>query len=141
MFSPKDKKEGILSFRYTIGAQLHKPMICETHHRAQLGGITRVPLVRGVAEFTRLRIDRPAHNLTLQFRTIPSRFEVTTSVHFSVVSPPGNTHSKMVGLVLEGNLRALSSNEDRIVNAIKFGLSEKLDIDISRIKDLDFKVS
>ena len=100
-----------------------------------------MPFVRGVAEFTRLRVDRPAQDLALQFLTIPSRFEVTTSVRFSVVSPPGNTFREMVGLVLEGNLEVLSNNDEEILNSIKLGLGEKLDIDISRIKDLDFTVS
>ena len=111
------------------------------HCRAQLGGVTRVPFVRGVAEFTRLRVDRPAQDLTLQFHTIPSRFEATTSVRFSVVSPPDNTSREMVGFVLEGNLGALPNSKEEILNAIKLGVSEKLDIDISRIASLDFTVS
>ena len=97
--------------------------------------------MRGVAEFTRLRVDRPAQDLTLQFNTIPSRFTVTTSVRFSVVSPPGNTSREMVGFTLEGNLGVLPNSKDEILKAIKLGLSEKLDIDISRIQSLDFTVS
>ena len=97
--------------------------------------------MRGVAEFTRLRVDRPAEDLTLQFHTIPSRFEVTTSVRFSVVSPPDSTPREMVGFILEGNLGALPGSKDEILNAIRLGLSEILDIDISRIESLDIIVS
>ena len=97
--------------------------------------------MRGVAEFTRLRVDRPAQDLTLQFHTIPSRFEVTTSVRFSVVSPPDSTSREVVRFILEGNLRALPNSKDEVLNAIKFGLSEELDIDISRIENLDFTVN
>lgn len=111
------------------------------HYSAQLGGIIRVPFVRGVAEFTRLRVDRPAEDLTLQFQTIPSRFEHTTSVRFSVVSPPDSTPREKVGFILEGNLGALPDSKDEILNAIRLGLSEKLDVDISRIASLDFIVS
>ncbi len=111
------------------------------HYSAQLGGVTRVPFVRGVAEFTRLRVDRSAQDLTLQLHTIPSRFQVTTSVRFSVVSPPDSTPREMVRFILEGNLGALPDSKNEILNAIKLGLSEKLDIDISRISSLDFIVS
>lgn len=97
--------------------------------------------MRGVAEFTRLRVDRPAEDLALHFHTVPSRFEVSTSVRFAVVSPPGNTSREVVGFVLEGNLGALPDSKNEILNAIRSGLSEKLDIDISRIKSLDFTVS
>lgn len=97
--------------------------------------------MHGVAEFTRLRVDRPAEDLTLKFHTIPSRFEVTTSVQFSVVSPPDSTPREMVGFILEGNLGALPDSKDEILNAIRLGLSEILDIDISRIESLNIIVS
>lgn len=97
--------------------------------------------MRGVAEFTRLRIDNPAQDLTLQFQTIPSRFEVRTSVLFSVLSPPYNTTREKVGFLLEGNLGTLSNNKAEILEDIRLGLSTSLDVDISRLKDLDFTVS
>ena len=103
--------------------------------------MTSVPFVRGVAEFTRLRVDRPAQDLTLLFQTLPSRFEVTTSVRFSVFSPPNNTSRKNVRFLLEGNLETLPSDRDEVLDAIKFSISEKLDVDISRIENLDFTVS
>ena len=110
------------------------------YYRVQLGGVTSVPFVHGVAEFTRLRVDSPARDLTLQFQTIPSRFEVRTSVLFSVVSPPSNTSSEKVGFLLKGNLETSSNSKLDILDAIELGLSIKLDVDISRIKDLDYTV-
>ena len=100
-----------------------------------------MPFVRGVADFTRLRVDRPAEELTLLFKTIPSRFEVGTSVLFSVVSPPDNTTKRRVRFLLEGNPETLSSDKQAILDAISFELSIRLDVDISRIGDLVFTVS
>ena len=103
--------------------------------------MTQVPFVRGVAEFTRLRVGRPAQDLNLLFRTIPSRFETRTSVSFSVLSPSSNTTKKHVGFILEGNLETLPTDRLDILSDVIFGLSMKLDVDISRIGDLDFVVS
>ena len=137
MSSQKGRKEGIsLTCSKTIKSITKFNVYCST----QLGGVTSVPFVHGVAEFTRLRVESPAQDLTLQFITIPSRFEVRTSVLFSVVSPPSNTSRERVEFLLEGNLATLSNNKREVLNAIELALSMKLDVDISRIKDLDYTV-
>ena len=100
-----------------------------------------MPFVRGVAEFTRLRVDTPAQDLTLSFKTIPSRFEVRTSISFSVQSPPINTSKEHVGFFLEGIVQTLSTDRLEVLTDIILGVSMRLDIDISRIQDLDFVVS
>ena len=51
----------------------------------QLEGETSVPFVDGVAEFTRLRVDREASRLSLSFTTLPERFQSETLIEFSVV--------------------------------------------------------
>lgn len=100
-----------------------------------------MPFVKGVAEFTRLRVDNPAQDLTLQFHTIPSRFEVTTSIQFSVISPPSNTSRRRIGFLLKGNMLALPENKQEVLREMALGLSTTLDVDISRITNLDFVVN
>ncbi len=106
----------------------------------QLGGETSVPFVRGVAEFTRLRVDRPAEELTLLFRTNPSRFEATTSVRFTVVAPSPDTPRVRLGFVLHGDLEGIDRNSNAVLNSIRTGLGSQLDIDISRIDTVTYKV-
>ena len=106
----------------------------------KLGGETSVPFVRGVAEFTRLRVDRPAEELALLFRTNPTRFEAATSIRFTVVAPPLDTPKVRLGFVLHGDLESLPRNSMAVLNSIRIGLGSQLDIDISRIKAITYKV-
>ena len=94
--------------------------------------------MRGVAEFTRLRVDRQGQDLTLQFSTIPSRFQTTTSVSFQVIEPLQDTAREKIGFTLEGDISALPND---LTAAVLEGLSLALDVDISRIEGLTVEVS
>lgn len=111
------------------------------HFRANLEGETSAPFVGGVAEFTRLRVDRPEEELTLVFHTNPPRFRATTSVRFSVIAPPENTPRKRLGFILHGDLTALAVDSSIVLSSIRTGLGQALDVDISRIKDITYEVS
>ena len=104
-----------------------------------LGGVTRVQFVRGVAEFTRLRVDRPGQGLTLSFQTVPSRFQATTSVSFQIIDPFQNTSREKIGFTLEGDTSALPRGEELNV-AVLNGLSLAMDVDISRIENITVEV-
>ena len=98
-----------------------------------------MPFVGGVADFTRLRVNRPSENLVLTFRTIPDRFRAETSVLFSVVAPPSDTKREKVGFVLRGDVGSLPSASE-VLNAIRQELGRRLDVDVSRIFDLSYEV-
>lgn len=106
----------------------------------ELSGVTRVPFVQGVAEFTRLRVDRPSEDLTLEFHTIPSRFHASTSVSFRVVSPYDNTTRENIGFTLEGDPSSLPTDSEDLKMVVSEGLGLGLDIDISRIENLTVEV-
>ena len=95
----------------------------------------------GVAEFTRLRVDRPSQLLTLDFKTNPRRFNVQTSMQFEVVGPPENTQRERVLLVLVGNVGALTTNEVEIKEAVSVALGRQLDVDVSRLQDIAIMIS
>ena len=95
----------------------------------------------GVAEFTRLRVDRPSQLLTLDFKTNPRRFDVQTSVRFEVVGPPENTTRGRVMFVLAGNVGALTRNEVEIKEAVRVALGRQLDVDVSRLQDIAIMIS
>ena len=69
----------------------------------QLEGKTSVPFVDGVAEFTRLRVDREASRLSLSFATLPERFQSETSIEFSVVPFHDSVERKQVFFLLSGS--------------------------------------
>ena len=96
--------------------------------------------MRGVAEFTRLRVDRPGEELTLTFHTNPVRFQATTSVRFSVVAPPPNTPRVRLGIVLHGDLEGIPTDSTAVHDSIRSALGSQLDIDISRIDNVTYKV-
>lgn len=98
----------------------------------RLEGETSAPFVRGVAEFTRLRVDRPGKELILNFHTNPTRFQATTGVRFRVVVPPANTSKTRLRFVLHGTV---PSNSFTVQNSIRTGLGLALDVDVSRIQD------
>ena len=102
--------------------------------RPQLEGVTSVPFVNGVAEFTRLRVDRNADSLTLSFTTVPSRFQTQTSVLFSVVGFPDSVEKKTVSFLLTGDSIPSSMDWDR--DEIGKQLGVELDMDPSRIQDV-----
>ena len=97
--------------------------------------------MRGVAEFTRLRVDRPGEKLALLFRTNPSRFNASTSVRFTVVAPPPDTNRVRLGFVLHGVLEGVDSDSTAVRNSIRSGLASQLDVDISRIDNVIYQVS
>ena len=94
--------------------------------------------VNGVAEFTRLRVDRPGSNLTLQFSTNPTRFQTVTSIKFTVVAPPTNTPHKRLRFSVLGSV---SGDLQAVQSSIRTGLASALDVDISRITDVTYAVS
>lgn len=108
--------------------------------RARLEGEISTPFVGGVAEFTRLRVDRPGEELSLLFRTNPSRFQATTSVRFSVTTPPASTPRTRLGFVLRGDLGSVASDESVILSSIRTALGLVLDVDVSRIGDVTYEV-
>lgn len=107
----------------------------------QLGGQTSVSFVGGVAEFTRLRVDRPSQLLTLKFSTNPSRFVAQTSVQFDVVIPPENTQRERVVFVLAGSIGTLPGDEAEVEEVVRLALWRQLDIDVSRIQGITVTVS
>ena len=96
-----------------------------------------MPFVNGVAEFTRLRVDRNANELTLSFATVPARFVAESSVQFSVVRLPDEAERKQVSFLLSvegaGSVQ-WGSEEVRGEVARQVGVA--LDVDISRIQEL-----
>ena len=109
---------------------------------ASLEGETSTPFVMGVAEFTRLRVDRPGQELSLMFRTDPTHFEAATMARFQVVAPPADTLRRRLEFVLQGNLEALAgdSTTAAVQSAIRMGLGSELDVDVSRIEDVTYTV-
>lgn len=74
------------------------------------------------------------------FHTVPVRFQARTSVTFSVVAPPTNTNREKVGFVLQGDLGSIPPVQSAVLQAITDGLGTVLDVDLSRIVDLSYKV-
>lgn len=108
------------------------------NRQAQLEGVTSVPFVDGIAEFTRLRVDRIAEKLTLSFTTVPARFQTNSSVQFSVVGLPDNVEGKQVSFLLsqanDGNSVDWGSKAVQIAIARQVGMA--LDVDLSRIQNV-----
>ena len=107
----------------------------------RLEGQTSVPFVGGVAEFTRLRVDRTSQLLALNFRTNPRRFDIQTSIQFEVVGPAESTQRERVMFVLTGNVGALPGNELEIKEAVRAALGTQMDIDVSRVRDIAIRIS
>ena len=105
-----------------------------------LEGELTVPFVKGVAMFTRLRVDKPGEDLTLMFTTTPERFEATTVVRFTVVAPPQNTPNEEVSFLLEGDVGRLPDDQQVLVESVRVGISSQLDVDISRVQDVRITV-
>lgn len=108
------------------------------NRQPQLEGVTSVPFVDGIAEFTRLRVDRIAEKLTLSFTTVPMRFQINSSVQFSVVGLPDNVEGKQVSFLLSqanGGISVdLESEAVQIAIARQIGMA--LDVDLSRIQNV-----
>ena len=107
---------------------------------AQLEGVTSVPFIDGVAEFTRLRVDRKADQLTLSFTTVPFRFQTETSIGFRVVGFPDSVEKKQVSFLLSGSGSNLPSsvewNGDEIIGEVVREVGVALDVDPSRIQNV-----
>jgi hypothetical protein len=105
---------------------------------AQLEGETAVPFVDGVAEFTRLRVDRKADKLFLSFTTVPSRFQTETSVEFRVVGFPQSVERKQVSFLLSGSgiPSSVEWNGAEVIGEVVRGVSMELDMDPSRIQNV-----
>ena len=81
-------------------------------------------------------------DLTLTFRTDPpSQFEVTTSVSFTVVAPPGDTAQEHVVFALEGDTSSLGSDLSSFVEVVREMLAGTLDVDLSRLQNVVLIVS
>ena len=104
----------------------------------QLEGETSVPFVDGVAEFTRLRVDREASRLSLSFTTLPERFQSETSIEFSVVPFHDSVERKQVSFLLTGVPvpDSMEWNGDSVIEEVVRGVGVALDVDPSRIKDV-----
>ena len=103
---------------------------------SQLEGETSVPFVDGVAEFTRLRVDREASRLSLSFTTLPERFQSETSIEFSVVPFHDSVERKQVSFLLSGVPvpDSVEWNGDSVNEEVVRGVGVALDMDPSRIK-------
>lgn len=108
----------------------------------QLEGQVTVTFINGTAEFTRMRVDRPASGLQLLFITTPGSYRAHTSVLFTVIDPPSDTTRQEVIFILEGDTSVLTNlSVDTVRDAIQTALSLQLDIDISRIQDITYNIT
>ena len=80
----------------------------------------------------------PANDLTLSF--VVQNFEVTTSVKFSVVSPPASTARRHVSFILTGDTSQISQLLSTVNVTIAFALCNQMNIDISRLLDVSVTV-
>lgn len=78
--------------------------------------------------------------MILRFHTNPTRFNTATSVRFTVEAPPPDTPRLRLGFVLQGDLEHFPGNSVAVINSIRTGLGSQLDIDISRIDSITYKV-
>ena len=116
---------------------LHIPFSNSNSRRAQLEGITSVPFVNGVAEFTRLRVDRNADQLTLSFTTVPARFQTQTSVLFDVVGLPDTVEREHVSFLLSGVIPdSVDWGSEGVRMEIVRQVGVALDVDPSRIQNV-----
>ena len=116
------------------------------HHcccRTILEGETTVHFRHGgYAHFTHLRVNQAADNLFLQFFISPANYSVRTANPFSVVSPTAaTTEHKKVQFAIQGNYENIvlsgANGKDGFLQELKNRLGETLNIDISRIADMD----
>ena len=116
----------------------HSHTLILDSRRARLEGVISVPFVNGVAEFTRLRVDRNADQLTLSFTTVPSRFQAETSVDFSVVGFPDSVEKEQVSFLLFSD--SIPPSVDWDVDEIGRQVANTLDVDPSRIQDMTLQL-
>lgn len=106
-----------------------------------LEGATTVPFLDGYADFTRLRVDKAADNLRLQFLVYPSGFTARTSTLFSVVSPDvSSTDHMIVHFSFDGNFEIVTIGPgglEGFLGELKETLSFTLDVDKSRLVNLE----
>ena len=106
-----------------------------------LEGKIQITFKDGIAEFTRLRVDKPASNLRLMFITSPGDFITQTSVSFNVIEPPSDIPRQEIVFSLEGDTNILLMlEEESIVDHIISSLGNQLDIDVSRIQQVTYDV-
>ena len=107
----------------------------------RIEGQTEVVFVDGIAVFTRLRVNKPSSNLRLSFITNPGSFEATTFMSFSVVEPSDDVVRKEIILKFIGNTATLSTLKySDVIDDLKLSLSKILDVDLSRIQNVEFVV-
>ena len=96
-----------------------------------------MPFVAGVAEFTRLRVDRRADQLTLSFTTIPMRFQIMTSVQFSVVGLPETVERKQVSFLFGISVPvSVEWGSEGVITEVVRQMGVALDVDLSRIQNV-----
>ena len=99
--------------------------------------MTSVPFVDGVAEFTRLRVDRKSDQLTLSFATVPARFQTQTSVLFDVVGLPDSVERRRVSFLLSGVIPdSVEWGSERVRAEVARQVGVALDVDPSRIQNV-----
>lgn len=98
-----------------------------------------MPFVDGVAEFTRLRVDRQAEQLSLSFTTVPERFHTETTVVFSVVGFPESVERRQVSFLMTGVAipDSLQWNGIQIVREMTRQIAAVIDVDPSRIINME----
>ena len=100
-------------------------------------GVTSVPFVDGVAEFTRLRVDRNSDQLTLSFTTVPARFQTQTSVLFDVVGLPDSVERRKISFLLSGAIPdSVEWGSDGVRVEVVRQVGVALDVDPSRIQNM-----
>lgn len=104
-------------------------------------GEIEVTFENGIATFTRLRVDRPSSDLRLAFATNPGSLKVNSSVMFNVHEPTDDANKKVIVLILLGDTSILDSGDNSMmINDIRKSLSHTLDIDYSRIINIDYVI-
>ena len=106
----------------------------------KIEGEIEVVFEEGVATFTHLRVDRASPNLKLSFITDPGIF-TATSLSFNVNEPPADTLRREIVLLFSGNISILLQlDKHTVVSDIRASFSDVLDIDISRIQNVQYQI-
>ena len=104
-----------------------------------LSGETEVAFSNGRAEFTRLRVNRPAESLHIYFITTPGDLKSEFSTEFEVITPPLTWPRITFSFRINGNYSIASTIEFN--EFYSFEISKIMDVDLSRIQGLIFSES
>ncbi|KAI6655737.1 Fibrocystin-L-like [Oopsacas minuta] len=98
-----------------------------------ISGQVEVDFENGIAEFTRLRVSRPAEHLYVYFTTDPGNLISDHSIEFEVISPPSSWPRIHFYFKLQGDYDLIASDltfRELLISE----LSIVMDVDLSRIQ-------